>query len=337
MEEARLTANRSPFWPHTCAVVACLACGESTSPVSPPGPAVTPTFVATDAPTFGLAIASSGTVVATQPDKGRLALLEVSPPRFTRTIAVDPLPVDVAVTSAGEWAIVAYHYAGRVTKIDLHTGQTVTAAALGTEVFRVALSADEARVYVTAHASGGKLFVLDAVTLSTIATLPIGTRPNSLTLMGDSLLYVGTDNPSRLYEIDQRTNSVRRSGDLQGAFAQDIAIAVDGSEVYVANEALANPRGTIEIFDRETLSRTDAIPLIGHAFGLVLSGDGRYLYTTLPNESVVQVIDRQSRAAAAAVSVAGRPRRIRLDPTGTGVVVASEGSSGMAPGIYVLR
>jgi DNA-binding beta-propeller fold protein YncE len=179
--------------------------------------------------------------------------------------------------------------------------------------------------------------VLDAVTLATIATLPIGTRPNSLTLMGDSLLYVGTDNPSRLYEIDQRTNSVRRSGDLRGAFAQDIAIAVDGSEVYVGNEALANPRGTIEIFDRETLSRTDAIPLIGHAFGLVLSGDGRYLYTTLPNESVVQVIDRQSRAAAAAVSVAGRPRRIRLDPTGTGVVVASEGSSGVAPGIYVLR
>lgn len=89
------------------------------------------------------------------------------------------------VAAYGSVVLVTHPRAGKVTRIDVTTGE-VRSAAAGTEPHDVKFADDGAQVFV-ADEAGRRILVLDANSLETVRTLPMPGHPHDLAVDGDAL------------------------------------------------------------------------------------------------------------------------------------------------------
>ncbi|HWJ06508.1 MAG TPA: cytochrome D1 domain-containing protein [Steroidobacteraceae bacterium] len=180
------------------------------------------------------------------------------------------------------------------------------------------------RVYVTNERSG-ELTVLDPLTRTVRATIPLGRRARGLALSPDGRhLYVALSGApvDRHDAARPHTAALARQADgvgvvdavklrlvgtLSGVSApKQLVVSRDGRKLYVASE----DTGTAVVLDAAT-GKTLAVFTVGREpEGVGISHDGRWVYVSSEIDDEVTVIDTQVDAAVATIPTCARPRAI---------------------------
>jgi DNA-binding beta-propeller fold protein YncE len=155
-------------------------------------------------------------------------------------------------------------------------------------------------------------------------------RANHLALnAAGTLLYASSFTTGTISEIDLASRSVTRLF-IVGGEPQGIAVSLDGTELFVADESGA---GNINIYDivgnrLETVIASGATSGLGGPFGLAMSPDGTTVYVgviTTEGPGLIQVIDAGRRTIERTINSCGMvPRRIAFGFSGGLAVIADE-------------
>ena len=113
--------------------------------------------------------------------------------------------------------------------------------------------------------------------------------------------------------VDPATNTITRTYTL-GGMPQRLAVAPNGSELYVANEV--SGLDVVNVASRAVSS----ISFGTAACGLGLTPGGTQLYVLLPGPGEMRVLDRVSRAAVKTLLLGGTPRNVVFASDGTALV-----------------
>jgi YVTN family beta-propeller protein len=266
---------------------------------------------------FGIAVSASGTVYVTQQDANSVARYTLATlAQAGAPIAVSEDPGDVIFNRAGTTAYASAFYGGKVHVIDVASGTQKSVIPFGTNAYRLALSADESRLFVTTvtgmlfsaptSGSGASNFVALSGAVQGIALAPSGTALFATTTTGN------------VYRIDPATLAIQ-SAKKAGMGLQAVAVSPDGAELYVASEA-----GSLLVLDSNTLTTLAVVALSTDAFGVAVSPDGAQIYVTSPQGGQLAIIDRVGRTVTSRVSLGGKPRRVAFDAAGATAVIANE-------------
>ena len=265
---------------------------------------------------FGVAVSPSGIVYVTQQDANSVACLSLATRVVKSAIPVAQDPGDVIFNRAGTVAYASTFYGNIVHFIDVSSGKQTAAIPFGQNAYRLALSADESRLFVTSVA--GTLWSVSTTKPSApMMSVQLGGSLQGIALSKSGTSLYVTSSDGRIVRLDPTTLDVLATASLGGSL-QDVAVSNDGSELYVADE-----RGAVVIADAATLAKKTAVVVPRGAFGLELTPDGRRIYVA-STEGELVVLDRASRNVVAQQTLGGTPRRIAFDATGTTAVIANE-------------
>jgi YVTN family beta-propeller protein len=317
---------------HARAAVAWIAAGAlaagggcSPRPVATSSPAGT---TVTDVGGFGgrpfaVRVSSHGRVFVTQQDLNSVALFSVGDTAAlpARRVRVTNDPGDVIVTADGGEAIASTFYGGMLHFLDGETGRAKGSVRIGGNAYRLALSADDARVYVTT--TDGDVHAVDRVKRSVVGRARLGGRLQAIDRRPGASVLAVASTEGRLWLLDERSLEVlldvRENGNIQ-----DVVHSRDGSDLFIASESPA----FVAVLDARTLERETTIhfPASGsfRPFGLALSPDGATLIVTSPFSGEVALIDARARSIREVVEVGGHPRRVTFEPRGRRAFVANE-------------
>ena len=141
------------------------------------------------------------------------------------------------------------------------------------------------RIYNT---SQNALSEVDSIVLG--AVWPVKISPTGLTLdKRNENLYVTTKEDSALYKVNLSTREIQRL--FLGHEAYASTLSTDESELYVSlwgGEAIA-------VVDPKSLSVLAEIPVGSNPNDLILTKDGKHLFTACANDNSVHIINIESR------------------------------------------
>jgi hypothetical protein len=262
---------------------------------------------------WGIALSSANVMYVTQPLSNTVARFNL--PGFVPagTVIVRKTPVEVLFTPGGQTAFVACTDMAELSLVNVAAGASATFA-INDIPLRLLLSLDQSRLLMTT--SNGLLREFDAATGAPLASHAIGAGSlNGLVMSPDgSRLYITGYNSGRVYEYTFANGQVRDN--YVGPTLQDVAVAQDNSELYVATES-----GQIRIISTATLAPADSIN-VSRGFGLRVTPDGRFLVYTQPFH--ILIIDRLARRVVQDFPVHPSPRRIAFDAASGSILVASD-------------
>jgi YVTN family beta-propeller protein len=268
---------------------------------------------------FGVAVAASGAGYVLQQDLASMARITLPGSQVVTSVMVGMVPTAVAFHPTGATAYVTNQAGGSVSVVDVASNTVTGTIAVGGSPFVVAVAPDGLTLWVTE--GSGKVFVVDLGTASVVDTVVVGSAPNGIVFHpADPLVYVSAAGSATVSEINTATNTVVRTFTVGGT-PQGIAVALDGSELYIANEVTS-----LQIWDLVTGLSITTVDLGGDAFGLALSPDGSRLAVTQPGAGNVVLVNRVARTIARTVVTGGIPRRVAFSPDGTRLVVPNEGN-----------
>ncbi len=271
---------------------------------------------------YAVRASSTGQVWVTVYDPASIARFPLATGVFTTPIPVTADPGEVIFTANGATAIVSTFEGGRLHFINTATGAELGAPlTIGTNAYRLALSMDESRVFVTTV--GGMLYAVDRFARTKLDSVQLGGSLQGIARRpGDGRLVVSSTGGG-LWLIDPATLDVI-VGSSMPAGAQEVVYSMDGTRIYVALEG----SGYVAVHHATTLERTDSIGFSAlepiQPFGLALSLDGSKLLVSSASTGRVGVVDVVSKAVLRTIPVAGVPRRIAFSVIGTRALVANE-------------
>lgn len=266
---------------------------------------------------FGIRVSNRYVVGVTQQDLNTVLLIGVSGNGVRTTSPVGMDPGDIVFDRAGTSAFVSGFNDGSVQRVNVANSQVAGAFSFGGNAYRLALSPDETRLYVSSNNNAGTLYVLDPTAMTQLSAAT-GSGAQGLALSANgSLLYTAA--AGRVSRRTAATLAVTAFNDV-GGIVQDVALSPDGTEVYVANES-----GWVDVLDATTLATRQRISIAGAPFGLAMAPDGTHLYATSALTGNVFVINRATRAIVRTINVGGVPRRVAFSPDGLTAFVANEG------------
>ncbi len=271
---------------------------------------------------YAVRASSTGQVWVTVYSPASIARFPLTTGVFIAPIPVTADPGELVFTANGATAIVSTFEGGRLHFINTATGTELGAPLpIGTNAYRLALSTDESRVFVTTV--GGKLYAVDRVARTKLDSVQLtGSLQGIARRASDGRLVVSSTGGG-LWLIDPATLDVVLSTTIPGS-AQEVVYSMDGTRIYVALES----QGFVAVHDAATLARTDSIGFSAAEpiapFGLALSLDGAKLLVSSPTTGRVGVVDVVSKAVLRTIPVAGTPRRIAFSAVGTRALVANE-------------
>lgn len=300
----------------TAALVALAAGGCGNEPAAPGNADSVVATIPVPGGAYGIAVAPTGTVYATQPGGSTLVHISLSTLSVVRSVPVGAAPTGVAFSSDGATAYVTNQFSRNLGIVSVAADSQVDAVAVHGDPFVTLPSPDGSRVYVAAN--DDSLFVVDPAARTVTASLHTGSAPNGLAFNpAATRLYVSNFVGRNVVEVDPAIPLVLRTF-TTGGTPQGLAVSADGSELYVANED-----GWLDVFDLSTGARADSVPLAGPAFGLALSPDGAVLYVGLIRNGAVAVVRRATHRVIKTLVTGGDPRRIAFTADGRHAVIAN--------------
>lgn len=268
---------------------------------------------------FGIRVSASGMVFVTQQDANAVARFALGSFAPSAPVPVGGDPGDLVFTRDGSTAMVSNFFDGTVQVLDAVTGATRRTIHLNpTNAYRLALSPNDARLYVTS--TNGFLYAVDPSGDSATTSVYLGGPLQGIALDRRGNWLIVSSANGGLWRVNACTLAIAASATLPSSGAQDVAISADESSVYVANE-----RGYVAVLDFAALApiRTLSMGTL-QPFGLVVTPDGSQLYVTSPVTGQVAIVNPVTGAIIQTLAVGGTPRRIAFDAAGTTAVVSNE-------------
>ena len=270
---------------------------------------------------FGVGVSSNGDVFVTEQDANAVARFSLATLASSTPVGVGADPGDVVFSRDGRTAYVSSYYGGTVDVITVASGErTRTMPINSTNTYRVALSPDDARLYVTS--TNGYVYAVDVTGKNAMSSVHLGDALQgiALTRNGGALFLSGSR--GKVWRMDACTLTATASTTIVAGSLQDIVLSPDESELYVAGE-----NGFVDVLDAATLAprRHYSLPSL-RPFGMGVTSDGSQLYVASAQTGVVSILDAGTGTVLLSMSVGGAPRRIGFDAAGTTAVVANEGN-----------
>ena len=280
---------------------------------------------------FGVAVDGSGRILISQTNSGRVASGFYPVTGFT-TRDFGGSPTSIALLGGGTALVTP---TGPDTNdanvIELSSDRVLAQVHLDVPAFSAVTAPDSQTVYLGTN--DGRVLEFDVASSTVTASIDLGvatSRANHLALnAAGTLLYASSFTTGTISEIDLASKSVTRLF-IVGGEPQGIAVSLDGTELYVADES---GTGHINVYDLVGATLESSIPSgatssIDGPFGLAMSPDGTTVYVgviTSAGPGLIQVIDAGTRTIERTInSCGGMPRRIAFGFSGGLAVIADE-------------
>jgi DNA-binding beta-propeller fold protein YncE len=283
-----------------------------------------------DAP-FGVAVDGDGRIFISQTNSGRVASGSYPVTSFA-TGDLGGIPTSIALLGAGSALVTPTGPdTNDASVIELSSGRILAQVPLDVPAFSAVTASDSQTAYLGTN--DGRVLEFDVASFSVIGSIDLGvakSRANHLALNpSGTLLYASSFTTGTISEIDLASKSAVRLF-VVGGEPQGIAVSLDGTELYVADESGA---GHINVFDivghtLKTSIPSGATSSTGGPFGLAMSPDGAMVYVgviTSEAPGLIHVIDVGTRTIERTINSCGRvPRRIAFGFSGGLAVIADE-------------
>ena len=266
---------------------------------------------------YDVAITRDGFAYVVRADAAAVERLDLRLRKVVASIPVGCNPTRVVFDRRGLRAYVSNQFSESISVIDVATNRRINEIAVNGWPAPVLIGPDERTLYVST--TWDHLYAISLLTGRVTAAIPLPATSHHLAVHpGGKRLYVATRTAGTVMEIALPTHEVLRTFKLGGQ-PQGVAVAADGSELYVANE-----KGGLDVVHLRTGVQTASVKIGGSAFGLALSPDGAQLYASLVAAERVQVIDRATLKVVRTIPTGGIPREVVIDPGGSTAVIANE-------------
>jgi hypothetical protein len=210
----------------------------------------------------------------------------------------------------------------RVFFIDPNTRAVIDSTDVVENVQGAVIKSDGSRAYMLL--TNGELAVVDPATRQQLPRIQLGGGTNKIRIdRGDSLVYVLTT-VGILFEIDARTNTVRRQIQLPAVTVTDFDISRDGQSLYL----LDGTAGVVRIYNLTTANPTlqRSVAVSGAAVSLALSPDGQQIWVAHTNPNQVTIYTgsiANGFLSTGTIALAGAPVRIYFSPSGSFAAVTN--------------
>lgn len=199
-------------------------------------------------------------------------------------------PTDIVITPDGKQAWVV-NSSGIVSIISTEMNCVIEAIPIDTSLYRIALSSNGQKAYVTNPASN-RVSVIDTTTRAvTPITTGIGSYPTCIAVtLDDQYIYVMNSKSSTVSVIRAATNTVPYLIKLPDHSAPGaVAFTPDGQFAYIPD---FNPPHHLFVIDTATFTIVDTIshPSFNGPSDIAITADGQFAYVTNKNDKTVSVI-----------------------------------------------
>lgn len=264
---------------------------------------------------YGIAISGSGLVYVTEIQSNVVARTALPSTTFGQPITVGSVPAHVAFNPAGSRGYVTNQTGQSLSVINVATGVEITKVPLSSDGFNLIVSKNGLKVYVTT--ANGAVHVVRTSSNTIGRTLQLDPVTNGLALDPvRPLVYISSRDGGTVFAINTTTDSIVNVFNT-GGMPQRMAVAPDGSELYIANETLG-----LDIWNLQTGTRTTTVEV--PSYGLGMSPDGAHLYVTGPLVGKITVVDRVTRATVTTISAGGVPRNVAFSANGKTAMITNE-------------
>jgi DNA-binding beta-propeller fold protein YncE len=280
---------------------------------------------------FGVAVDGDGRILISQTKSGRVASGFHPVTGFT-TRDVGATPTSIALLGGGT-ALVTPTGADTndASVIELSSDRVLAQVPLDVPAYSAVTAPDSQTAYLGTN--DGRVLEFDVASSQVTGSIDLGvakSRANHLALnAAGTLLYASSFTTGTISEIDLASKLVLRLL-IVGGEPQGIAVSLDGTELYVADES---GTGHINVYDLVGDTLESSIPSgatssAGGPFDLVMSPDGATVYVgviTTEGPGLIQVINTGTRTIERTINSCGRmPRRIAFGFSGGLAVIADE-------------
>lgn len=177
------------------------------------------------------------------------------------------------------------------------------------------------------NADSNDVSVIDLATGTVVATIPVGSNPNSVCVDPNyNEVYVVNNSSNTVSVINTLTNMVTATIPV-GPTPWSVTVSPDGSMVYLADGG----DNDVEVINTTTNTVVATIPAGTNPNALAVSPDGSLIYVN--NSNSVTVINTSTHAVVATIPVGSAPQAILITPDGSKVYEANYGSND----VYVIN
>lgn len=312
---------RSPWW---TVLLVLGACRMSTTVAPPPSAVrtldgVVDTIIPVPGSPYGAA-ASPGLGLVTVHRSGTLARWDFRGRTLEpAAIQTGREPTNVAIAPGARFAFVASQYSFRVDRVDLTQRQMdANWHTPANDPYQAAVSPDGSLVFATGNA--GFLYVFDARTGLSRGTIEVSAAPNGLAVSPDGRrVYLTHLRSSEVGVVDVRSEQYQVLARMDAQEGQGIVLSPDAKVIYAVSE----DAGRLYAFDALTGAELAVAGTGPSPFGLALTPDGRELWVTTLTGRLLR-FRRTDLALIGSLDLGGRLRRLAIEPSGLGAIIADE-------------
>jgi YVTN family beta-propeller protein len=252
----------------------------------------------------GVAVGPDGrTLYVTDPDHGRVTVVDAVTRRITARFPVKGQPFGAAATD--EFVYLTDWTRGVVIKLDALTGATVGETKVGKSPAAIVLDKAGARAFVAIREEDA-VGVLDLGSAEEPQKIKVGKAPFALALSPDGArLYVANVQSGDLSVVDvAEGREIKRVA--VGRMPYGVAVTPDGRKIAVTlqhDSALA-------IVDAETLEATARVKVGSYPEGVSLAPDGRIAAVANWMDDTVSLVDLEAARVTGTLPAEGGPRNL---------------------------
>lgn len=180
----------------------------------------------------------------------------------------------------------------------------------------------QGRAY-TANFGSNNLSVIDTSSNTVVATVPLGSQPNSVALTPDGSRAYVTNGGGDVWVLSTSSNAVLAKI-VVGGYPSGIAITPDGTRAYVTKDN-ANSVAVIDTSRNAVVATMNVGAAPG---GVAITPDGKHAYVASVGTNSVVVIDTSSNAVSSTVALGTvEPVGVAITPDGSRVYVLDAGGN----------
>ncbi|WP_316843180.1 gliding motility-associated C-terminal domain-containing protein [Pedobacter psychrodurus] len=172
----------------------------------------------------------------------------------------------------------------------------------------------------------GQLSVINLATNTVVARVPVGVSSMAVVVNNaNNRIYVANQQSHSVSVINSITNTIVTTIDFGVGEPSGLTLSPDGSKLYVTDyNQYVNLLRVINTTDNSVIT---SIPIGNNSWGVVVSPDGRFVYTVSAGDGTITVINTQTNSVMATISLGQAPFNICISADGKFLYVTNYGSN----------